>query len=76
MKSLKPYYKKLRNHDWFWYMSDDGKSYKQGQKLEKELEKEAMVIGSEAISLFMTFVKRCDLIVKGLPLPALPEEPR
>ena len=74
--NLKDYYVRLKDHDWFYYMSDDSKVRNVGAK------EELFLIGlaqkdKEFNDLYEAFLSRRFATLRGVEVPLpLPKEPK
>ena len=61
-KKMKELEKKLKSHDYFFHYSDDGRSYKKGQKEQDEIRKLVDEIGEDGLSLYKQYLKQKGLM--------------
>ena len=54
--TLEEFETKLKNHDWFYHLSDDMKAFYKGSKSEKELIKLANENGQEYVDLYNKYL--------------------
>ena len=67
--NLKQYDKKLANHDWFYYYSDDGRVYRAGRESASVIE-DMMRQSDDHTKLYVAWSK---FVNKEIPIEALTE---
>ena len=48
----------LQGHDWWWFMSDDSRSYRKGQEQQSKIKRLVDFIGKDGMKLYKSYGKK------------------